>query len=258
MIGLKNSAPERLNHLFWDLGMIPSASFNIFKESTRTHYPIRSLRYWFMCHLLSKEFLRKNRSLSVCEVGVDAGQMLQFIKTAKRSNQAIEWSCWSAVDVDIREEALAEIGYTDCIRGDIEAPSFSLPKKYDAMVLLHILEHLDCPERVFENLARYVADGGIVIGGSPVLPHCLAPFRENRLRRTARKHGHISVFSLKRVRAMARKNNFELIFLSGGFLMRSKGLFLENFAWWMRLNLFFGALLPWRGEIYWMMRKPES
>jgi hypothetical protein len=41
--------------------------------------------------------------------------------------------------------------------------------------------------------------------------------------------------------------------------MRHKGFFLENFAWWMRLNLLFGGLVPsWPGEIYWMMRKPAA
>jgi hypothetical protein len=47
--------------------------------------------------------------------------------------------------------------------------------------------------------------------------------------------------------------------LSGAFFMRKKGFRLENHAWWLRLNLAFGAMFPsWPGEIYWAWRKPAA
>lgn len=254
--------PTRLGHLFWDIEflkdnrIIRSAEFSIPKEDKGVRYPFRILRYWFMYHLIRREFLLRNTPLAVCELGVDKGQMLHFMRAAGQNKHTeIKWSEWVAVDLNSSENELAQAGYTDYIKGDIGDPSFSLPRQYDVVILLHILEHLCSPESIFENLIRYVRDGGILIGGSPVLPHRLASLRENKIRKTARNFGHVSVFSPTRVRAMAEKNNLELTFLTGAFLMRSKGFFLENFAWWMRLNLFFGALTPWHGETYWMMRK---
>jgi len=55
---------------------------------------------------------------------------------------------------------------------------------------------------------------------------------------------------------MAARAGLKLEFVSGAFLMRSKGSPLENSAAWMRFNLAWGGLFPgWPGEIYWIMRK---
>jgi hypothetical protein len=65
------------------------------------------------------------------------------------------------------------------------------------------------------------------------------------------------VFSPRRVRDMAAANGLQVEFLSGAFLMRKKGFFLEDHKWWLRFNVRFGAVFPsWPGEIYWMLRKP--
>jgi len=102
----------------------------------------------------------------------------------------------------------------------------------------------------------HVADDGIVIGGMPVMPHFLAFAYEKKLREKFLPGGHISVFSVKRIKEMARQNGLKVEFVKGAYFMRSRGFFLENFSWWMRFNLFFGALFPSCGsEVYWMVRK---
>ena len=69
--------------------------------------------------------------------------------------------------------------------------------------------------------------------------------------------GHVSVFSPARVRRMAEQAELKVEFMSGAFLMRSKGSSLENSAAWMRFNILWGRVFPgWPGEIYWLMRKP--
>jgi hypothetical protein len=56
---------------------------------------------------------------------------------------------------------------------------------------------------------------------------------------------------------MAAQAGLKVEFMSGAFLMRSKGSSLENSAAWMRFNIAWGRLFPgWPGEIYWLMRKP--
>jgi len=50
--------------------------------------------------------------------------------------------------------------------------------------------------------------------------------RKAKIRPTARKYGHASVFSPERVRKMASDNGLEVELLSGAFLMRKKA-----FSW---------------------------
>ena len=40
---------------------------------------------------------------------------------------------------------------------------------------------------------------------------------------------------------MIEESRLKVEFLSSAFFIRHKGLLLENFAWWLRMNLFFGA-----------------
>ena len=161
------------------------------------------------------------------------------------------------MDIRFEEEQLAACGYDELIEMNLEDSSRALPRRYDVMVLLHVLEHLHSPELILPDLVAHVVQGGILVGGFPSHPDWSVRLRERRLGRKAKKFGHVTAFSPKRVRDLARQNGLHLEFLSGAFLMRSKGFLLENFAWWLRANLLFGALFPsWPGEIYWLMRKP--
>lgn len=257
-----------LRHIFWDIGFLKdkeilrSPQFGMNKESKTVKYPIRLLRYWFMYHFLCMERDIKKRPLAVCEVGVDTGQMLRLMHAAGQyttiqynTNRDI-FSDWIAVDCNVQKESLIEAGYSDFIESNIEIDDFSLPKQCDVMILLHVLEHLYDPEKVFENLVRHIVDGGIVIGGMPVVPHFLASYYENKIRLKSVHGGHVSVFSPKIIKEIAKKNKLKMEFITGAYFMRKRGFVLENFGWWMKLNLIFGALFPSCGsEIYWMMRK---
>lgn len=234
--------------------VVRSAEFGISEEAKRVRYPIRLLRYWFGYQLLREESRRAGRALDVLEVGVHLGQMLEFVKSAPGG---IDYSGWTAVDAILHRERLEKAGYTELLQVDLEQGDLQLPRQYDTAVLLHILEHLFDPESVFRQIAAAVRPGGSLIGGSPVVPGLLAGVREKQLRRTALPYGHVSVFSPDRVRRMALDSGLELEFMSGAFLMRSRGSWLENSDRWMRFNLAWGRLFPgWPGEIYWIMRRP--
>ena len=130
-------------------------------------------------------------------------------------------------------------------------------KQYDVVILMHVLEHLSYPERAVTFVCTTLKHGGIALGGFPVLPSSLATIRERQLKRTAQPFGHVSAFSPSRVRNMARGAGMACEYAAGAFAVRASGSFLENHAWWLRLNVAFGALLPsWPGEIYWQFRKP--
>ena len=228
--------------------------FGMPAEAKSVRYPLRLLRYWFGYHLLREECARAGHPLAVAEIGVHTGQMLEFVKSAP---PGVTWSRWTAVDAVMLTAKLKKAGYDDFHEANLEDPAFALPAIYDTAVLLHVLEHLFDPEAALKKIAAQIKPGGSLIGGFPVVPSFMAGIREKQVRRTAAPMGHVSVFSPERVRKMAHEAGLETEFLSGAFLMRSKGSALENSPLWMRLNLLWGRTFPaWPGEIYWLMRKP--
>lgn len=251
--------------LSWDIGFLKNnpvlqdENYGIPAEVKHTHYPLRMMRYWFMYHFLREEAARKG-ALEVCEIGVDVGQMLGFMHAAaQHGGEKVPLASWDAVDARIRRDILKRAGYAHFYEVDLESPEFKLDegRQYDAMILLHVLEHLFGPEELISKLVPHLKPGGVLIGGFPSTPECLAHSREAEIRPKAGKYGHVSVFSPKRVRDMAAANGLEVEFLSGAFFMRKKGFFMENCPLWLRFNLWFGALFPaWPGELYFLLRKP--
>ncbi len=247
------------NHLDWDTEFLASnpvvrtKRFGMPAEAKGVRYPIRLLRYWFGYHLLRVEAERLGRPVDVAEIGVHTGQFLEFVRSAP---VVPEIGAWTAVDAVMLNDKLRKAGYDDFCEANLEDDSFHLPREYDAAILLHVLEHLFEPERVLARVAEKMRPGGVLIGGFPVLPDVLIERREAAVRKTAGPMGHVSIFSPERVVAMGKAAGCTTEFLSGAFLMRSKGSPLENSAAWMQFNLRWGATLPWwPGEVYWLMRK---
>jgi SAM-dependent methyltransferase len=234
--------------------VVRSKDFGMTKEAKSVKYPIRLLRYWFGYQLLREDCLRAGRPLDVAEIGVHVGQMLEFVKSAP---SGVRFDRWTAVDAVMLRERLLKAGYTDFFEANLEDAKFALPHQYDTAILLHVLEHLFEPEDVLKKIASAIRPGGSLIGGFPVVPGPFAAIRQSQVRRTAKPMGHVSVFSPARVRRMAEQAGLKVEFMSGAFLMRSKGSALENSAAWMRFNILWGRIFPgWPGEIYWLMRKP--
>jgi len=242
--------------LYWRLDSIASQDqIRMYSSCCATRYPIKLFRYWFTYNLIREESVRLRRPLRICEIGVDRGQMLGFVRVAGN----IEIACWDAVDYRLKPE-LNQFGYSRQIEVDVDKPDFSLDEKYDVIVVLHLLEHLLEPERLMKRLSVSVEPCGIVIGGFPVTPRWAASAWEKRLRRKINRHfhnfGHVSVFSPERVHSLAEDCKLRLEFLSGAFLIRKTGSFIENSSFWARLNLLWGAVFPsLGGEIYWQMRR---
>ncbi len=254
---------SNFRQLAWDIDclrdneVVRRKEFGMTREAKSVRYPIRLLRYWFMYHLLREECLRLGRPLEVCEVGVDVGQMLEFARSVSETSPGLRWRRWQAVDAVLKEDRLRAAGYADFSLQNIEDDAFRLETDWDAVIVLHVLEHLFDPEAAVVKLAAGLAPGGVLIGGFPGIPEMLVPSRQRSVRRRARPMGHVSVFSPQRVRRMGEAAGLSTEFLSGAFFMRSKGSPLENTPWWMRFNLAWGGAFPsWPGEIYWLMRKP--
>lgn len=254
-------ALSEIPQLHWDISCLAnnptvrSKRFGIPAAAKAVGYPIRLLRYWFGYHLLRAEAERQGRPLDIAETGVHTGQMLEFYRSMPNPP---DFAKWTAIDAVMLEEKLRKAGYDDFFVANLEDPNFDLPGEYDAVVLLHILEHLFDPEEALRKVARRIRPGGILIGGFPGIPDFLVKSREAKVRAHAAPMGHVSVFSPARVRRMAKAAGLEAEFVTGAFFMRSKGNPLENSPAWLKFNLWWGATFPsWPGEIYWLMRKPK-
>jgi 2-polyprenyl-3-methyl-5-hydroxy-6-metoxy-1,4-benzoquinol methylase len=246
-------------HPLWPLDSFCAMSHTDTVRNMRA-YPVRWLRYWFMDHFLQCERGRRQKPLAICEVGVGGGHLLAFMKRAnegKRQPSLSNWiETWDAVSRHVDRATLRSVGYDTLLEVDLEDPALALPRQYDVLILLHVLEHLREPETSLARLLPWLKAGGVVIGGGPTLPDFIRPVRERQLRKDAEPFGHVSVISSRRLKKAARQLELRLEFLTGAYFIRMTGTFLEQYSLWLRLNLMFGACCPnWPGEHYWVMRR---
>jgi SAM-dependent methyltransferase len=248
---------EKTSHLraawSWSLDSFDSqGNAKAWSNIKGARYPFKMLRYWFMYHMIREESAKLGRHLRCAEIGIDKGQMLYFIKDAGFKN--IE--CWTGIDIKIKAET-EQAGYTDLVEANVESNHFALDGNYDVVILLHVLEHLYEPEKFVARIARNLRPGAIIIGGFPVIPHFLVNRWQKRLRAIMGSNGHVSAFSPYRVKHMAADSGMNIEFMSGAFMFRKSGSFLEQSRLWMRINLLYGAVFikALGSEVYWMMRK---
>jgi 2-polyprenyl-3-methyl-5-hydroxy-6-metoxy-1,4-benzoquinol methylase len=167
-------------------------------------------------------------------------------------------SRWDALDIAADAETLREKGYTDYVVCDLEKDEpIRLGHRYDAIIFLHLLEHLHIPERCLQSFLPLLTANGILTGGSPTMPKLIADMGyEKRLASAARPLGHVSILSPERIEQFAQVHGLKLSFLSGSHFTRSTGSWIENSALWLRLNMAFGWLFPSLGnEIYFSLSR---
>lgn len=253
---------ENLKHLLWDLTAFEwrgDQGNSIRPKKGKSSYPVRHLRYWFMDHLLAKEYVSRQGPLAICEVGVGEGQLLQFIHRGCTPTLPQIATIWDAVSLRMDKSRLSALGYGRLLEKDIEQSDLILPQQYDVLILLHVLEHLHEPEKALTRVLPFLKNGGLIIGGVPVIPHSFCRLRERQLRKTAELFGHVSAFSPRRVKEIAKDNRLRIEMLTGAYFMRWTGSFLEQHRWWVRFNLLWGALVPaWPGELYFAIRNENA
>jgi hypothetical protein len=263
-----------MKHLRWPLegfetvAAIDTPNVDSHTRAVQTRFPIRYVRYWFGRAILSDLHARLGRPLRVLEVGIDRGQMLCFMGGSRISEDSYALpdmiARWDGIDVQADPKMLRRYGYTGFINADIEKPIDAGGERYDAVVLLHVLEHLAKPAEAMERFLPLIERGGLIVGGSPTMPASLGFFHEKYLRRKYADrmhditlHKHLSVISPHFIRRFSRRCGLSLELLSGTFMMRASGSPLENYSWWVRANMAWGALFPsLGGEVYFSMRLP--
>lgn len=225
---------------------------------TVTRFPLRYLRYWFIRHLLEAHAQKIGRPLHVLEVGVDRGQMLAFMDPSPERNIPDMAASWHAVDVKADGAQLLELGYSGYTQFNVDRSTPPpLDRRYDAMIFLHLLEHLNKPEACLSAFLPFLKADGIMTGGSPTMPKIVADFGyEKYLAKNAGPYGHVSIISPERIEQFAEAHGLKVAFMSGAFLARNNGSGIENSSAWLRMNVAFGSLFPSLGsEIYFSLSR---
>lgn len=220
-------------------------------------YSFQLLRYFFAFGLIKNHWKSISRQIDVLEVGIDKGQMNEYFFSTNLDHIINDWD---GLDVEPNYEYLNKLSYNHIYECNAEKDLHLNNKKYDVIILLHLLEHLHKPEAFLDRLLPHVKDDGIIIGGVPTMPDIILPFWEKKLRKKPKKKfGHVSVISPPRVIRYTESRNLCVTFFSGAYFFRKTGSFIENSFFtpiWLRVNLLFGYLFPSIGsELYFSFKK---
>jgi SAM-dependent methyltransferase len=261
-----------MRHLRWPLDGFEnvariSGTVDTRRRIVYTRYPIGCYRYWFVRAALRDLYKRRGRPLRVLEAGIGDGFMVGFLGgPEKLGGYALpDWiEVWDGVDVWADPKMLDRFSYTSYFNQNLDQPFQFGGRTYDAIVVLHVLEHLYDPEDSTARLAAHLMPAGEVIGGSPTLPHFLAAIHERRLREQAKTKApdvhlqrHLAAISPRRVRTLAARAGMTPAVVTGAYLSRNSGKAIENSEWWFRANAFWGALVPPLGsEVFFVLQKP--
>ena len=217
-------------------------------------YPIRLLRYWWAGQALREESARLDRPLTVIDLGCERGWLKHFTPEGVVER-------WIGIDWVVQQEVTKIAAYDEVHQASFDE-HLPLPGGMaDAVVSLHVFEHLPRPGNTMAEISRLLKPGGIFLGGAPTMPHWIAPWRELYFRRRLESGklaigGHITVLSPKRWCALAQDAGLKVEFATGSHFIRRTGSALENQRWWVRLNQLWGALFPSLGsECYLQARR---
>ncbi|SKB01802.1 Ubiquinone/menaquinone biosynthesis C-methylase UbiE [Prosthecobacter debontii] len=235
----------------------PESGTRLRQHLKNATYSIRLVRYWWAGQALAKESRRLGRPLTVVDVGCERGWLKHFTPEGVVDR-------WIGLDWNPRQELIALAMYDEVHHANFDMP-LPLPSAVaDAVVCLHVFEHLPRPGATIVEISRLLGPGGIFLGGSPTMPGWLAGLREkyfrNRLSRgLVAFGGHITVLSPQRWKNLASDAGLTPEFITGSHLVRYTGSKLENYRWWLRLNQIWGALLPSLGsEVYIQARRTPA
>ena len=218
-------------------------------EESPNKYPLNKARYVLMASYIHKEYLKKQRPIRVLDVGCHEGMMILY---CRKNNTEVEF-----YGMDILQERLdkaLEKGYRSTLLRDIRNRPFPYEDNFfDVAICSHILEHLEHPGEVLEELNRVMKKDGILLVGVPVglLPFVLwrehiTPLHDRRRKpqECLKRFGHVSFFTLPRLKKLLKRHGFITEVARAEFLIRSRRFFLENYKWWFDFNQWCGRLFP--------------
>ncbi len=227
------------------------------KHVAKSLYPVRLLRYWWAGQALAEESRRLGRPLRVLDLGCERGWLKYFTPPG-----AVEH--WKGLDWNPKREDLRLAGYDEVVHANFDEMLPVDSASVDAVVSLHVFEHLPRPGATCAEVSRVLRSGGIFLAGAPTMPQVLARLREAWFRSQVKRGviipgGHINSISPSRWHRMVYDVGLEPEFVTGSHAIRLSGSFLESLRWWVRLNQIWGGLFPSLGsECYLRARRVPS
>jgi SAM-dependent methyltransferase len=231
--------------------------FYMSAAAKKTAYPIRAIRYWWVCQALSHKLIDKPDA-TIVDMGAGHGQMRRYCAGSMpclSPEYPFGSQHWIGLDKAPQAE-LSTAGYDQIVECDFDKPLPLQSSSADALICIHVMEHLPRPEFTMSEIARVLAPGGIFCSGSPTAPGPFSFLFHRWLRYKMRSgstgpNGHINSFSPNDWKRLVANAGLKLDFLSGSHLMRLSGSSVENSKTWAKLNLFWGGLFPSLGsEVY--------
>jgi 2-polyprenyl-3-methyl-5-hydroxy-6-metoxy-1,4-benzoquinol methylase len=202
------------------------------KDTTSRRYA-----YDFDFHVMHRfkirEFERFFRHGSLLELGSHTGSFTEFLLPFFEDITCLEAS------EDAIKEAHSKLGERVAfIHGTLE--SVSLPRRYDNIVLTHVLEHLDDPVQVLRRVnSEWLGNGGRLF---LVVPNANAPSRQiavhmglishnSAVTEGEAEHGHRRTYALDTLERDAVAAGLSVVHRAGIFFKA-----LANFQWDRLLN----------------------
>lgn len=201
-------------------------------KDTKDHKYAYNFDFDVMHHYMVKSFEPFFKNEDVLELGSFKGDF-----TKRLLPYFSDITCVEASDVAI-EEAKSEIKNAEYHNSLFEETT--LPKKYNNIILTHVLEHIDDPVELLKKIEReWLSDGGCLF---LVCPNANAPSRQiavkmglishnSAITHAEKEHGHRITYTLDTLERDAKLANLDVIHRSGIFFKA-----LANFQWDRLLN----------------------
>ncbi len=156
------------------------------------------------------------------EIGSAEGYFLSLLSDSFNVT-GIEFSKYAA---DIAKN---NVGENKIINGDITKIELEA-NKYDVVLALNILEHLDNPEQTLKKLSKSLRKGGILIGSVPnnqYLIGWLVTIIGNQLDKT-----HVNTYKVNKWRKLLKDTGFEKIDDLGEIVLKRGLAFFRKDIFW--------------------------
>ena len=225
-------------------------------------YSLRLQRYWWAARAIqdgAREAAKQGREYVVVDLGCERGWMKRFTEGEEGAPTNIRWI---GLDGNLDHPSLEASKYNETHACDFLKTLPVDDNTADAVVCLHVFEHLKDVEGPAKEVARILKPGGVFLAGTPVGPTPIAKVRTKQLierdRLGRNRHwGHVRKFCPAAWRTLCQHAGLDIEMMTGSHAFRQTRSPMENFGWWIRLNQLWGAAFPSLGsEIYLAARKP--
>lgn len=221
-------------------------------EEGPNRYPLYAARNPLMAAYIHQEASTHSHPIRVLDVGCRDGSLLLY---CRHNHSSVEFHGMDHARSNLKT-ALGR-GYHSGLAYDIRDRPFPYKNNcFDAVICSHVLEHLERPGSVLDELHRIMKKGGLLVVGTPTDPlplllwrrHIIPIYDPKRGKQEAGKiFGHVSFFSLRELKRLLTSHGFVPEDARGNYFIRSRGLFLENYKWWYELNQCWGRVFPGLG-----------